>query len=160
MSAGFVFESVDLALLDARLQALSDIDLRPLMDALGFEGEAQTRRRIETEKTAPDGTPWEPNKTGNPILEQAGHLLDSITYALRGDDEVEWGSNRIYAAIHQFGGTIKPKDAPYLQFQVNGQWVRVDKVEIPARPYLGISDENWQDMAAIINDYVDGLLSD
>ena len=160
MSVSFVVDTVDLVKLDVRLQALTDFDLRPLMDALGFEGEAQTRRRIETEKTSPDGVPWEPNKTGNPTLERDGHLLNSITYNLLGDDAVEWGSNRVYAAIHQFGGTITAKDAPYLQFQINGQWVRVNKVEIPARPYLGISEKNWQDMADIINDFLDGLLGD
>ncbi len=160
MSTGFLVDAVELERLDARLRSLSDIDLRPLMDALGFEGEAQTRRRIEVEKTSPDGAPWKPNSGGNPILEQDGHLLDSITYAVIGDDQVAWGSNRIYAAIHQHGGVIKAKDAPYLQFQVNGQWVRVSQVEIPARTYLGISQDNWADMADIINDFVDGLISD
>ena len=43
----------------------------------------------------------------------------------------------IYAAIHEFGGVIKAKNAPYLWFKTkSGDWVRTKSVTIPARPYL------------------------
>jgi phage gpG-like protein len=46
------------------------------------------------------------------------------------------GSDVVYARIHEYGGTIVPRTAKWLQFKVNGQWVRTDKVTIPARPFL------------------------
>ena len=39
----------------------------------------------------------------------------------------------IYAAIHEFGGVIKAKNAPKTK---SGDWVRTKSVTIPARPYL------------------------
>ncbi len=41
----------------------------------------------------------------------------------------------IYGPIHEFGGTIRAKRAPFLIFKVNGQWFRVKSVRIPARPH-------------------------
>ena len=48
-----------------------------------------------------------------------------------------WGSvDVVYALIHELGGKIVPKKAPALRFQVGGQWVTTQEVNIPARPYL------------------------
>ena len=48
-----------------------------------------------------------------------------------------WGSKDVvYALIHELGGKIVPKKAPALRFQVGGQWVTTQEVNIPARPYL------------------------
>ena len=42
-----------------------------------------------------------------------------------------------YAWIHEFGGTIKAKDAPYLTFKTkSGNWVRVREVTIPPRLHM------------------------
>lgn len=41
-----------------------------------------------------------------------------------------------YSSIHEYGGVIRPKSGQYLTFQVNGRWVSVREVRIPARPYL------------------------
>ena len=45
----------------------------------------------------------------------------------------------IYAGIHEFGGTIVAKDAPFLVFPIgkgeDRRWVRVVSVRIPARPH-------------------------
>ncbi len=139
-------------------QQLGNPDLRPLLDALGAEGESQTRRRISEEKTAPDGTPWDPlaedyakRKTkgivvggvrvasSGGILEFEGEMLDSINYQVTGDDTVEWGSNKIYAAIHQFGGAEAG-------------------MNVPSRPFLGISDDNALDMDVIITDWAQDML--
>lgn len=49
------------------------------------------------------------------------------------------GSNVVYAAIHEFGGTILGN--PLLQFQLEGRWVTVKSVVMPARKYLSISLE-------------------
>lgn len=44
--------------------------------------------------------------------------------------------HRVYARIHEFGGTIFPRRAKFLTFRVDGHFVRARKVTIPARPYL------------------------
>ncbi len=139
-------------------QQLQNPDLRPLLDALGAEGESQTRRRISKEKTAPDGTPWKTLDedyarrkregimrggvrvaSSGGILEFEGEMLDSINYQVTGDDTVEWGSNLEYAAIHQFGGA-----------EVG--------MNIPARPFLGLSVEDEADMDDIITDWAQDML--
>lgn len=85
--------------------------------------------------------------------EKAGDVLNVITGRLRGsifgevigDDKLEVGagSNVKYARIHEFGGVIKAKNAPWLHFPVGGGWARVKQVEIPARPYVKPSIETF-----------------
>ena len=59
------------------------------------------------------------------------------------------GTNLVYAATHQFGAerTIRAKNAKYLWFK-GTNWAKKKEVsiQIPAREFLGISDE---DMAEI-----------
>lgn len=50
---------------------------------------------------------------------------------------VSVGTNVIYAAIQEFGGIIKAKNAPFLVFRSkSGRLVRTKSVYIPPRPYL------------------------
>lgn len=44
-------------------------------------------------------------------------------------------SSVVYGPIQEYGGTITAKRAPFLVFQVGGQWVRVKSVTIPGRPH-------------------------
>ncbi len=128
----------------ASLSRLSENDLGQLADEVGRVMLDQTQRRIESEKTAPDGTAWVPwsaayaeritkgqRGTAKSLLIGQGYpgLLDSLTNASSGMEAVV-GSNLIYAAVHQFGSA--------------------DGGGIPARPYLGISADN----AAEIEDFV------
>lgn len=59
----------------------------------------------------------------------------------------EWagrvGSPVVYAAIHQFGGIIRPVKSKYLVFQIDGRWIRTKKVVMPAREWLSksVADE-------------------
>jgi len=50
-----------------------------------------------------------------------------------------------YARIHEYGGTIVPVRASALVFQVDGHWVRTQRVTIPPRPYLHPALEEEQD---------------
>lgn len=122
-------------------------DLRPALRAMGAAGVAQTRRRFVT-KRAPDGSTWRPTDkpTGETMIE-SGLLLRSIAAQPPTETSVEWGSNRVYAAQRQLGGTIRAKNGGYLRFRVggNGGWVARKEVTQPARPYLGV---NAEDMAA------------
>jgi len=71
------------------------------------------------------------------ILQQAGQLAASISKKVSGDS-VSIGTNKIYAAIQQFGGKAG----------------RGHKVTIPARPYIVIQDEDITEMKAAINSYL------
>ena len=71
-----------------------------------------------------------------PAIENAH--VDSIQF-IAGANEVEVGTNLIYGAIHQFGGA-----------EVG--------IDIPARPYLGISAENAADIEAVVVDFIEGVL--
>ena len=124
----------------------------PLMRDIAALGEASTRQRFRTE-TGPDGQRWKPSlraqMTGGRTLTQAGHLAGSLS-ARHGADYAEWGVNRIYAAIHQFGGTIRAKGGA-LKFRLpNGALVMVKAVKMPARPYLGASDTDRRDILDLI----------
>lgn len=87
-------------------------------------------------------------RKGGMILQDSGRLRDSIA-ATHTDNSVTIGTNVVYAAIHQLGGTtrphvILPKNKLALAF--NGRVVK--KVnhpgsKIPARPFLPV-DHNGE----------------
>jgi phage virion morphogenesis protein len=70
-------------------------------------------------------------------LIRSGLLFSSI-HPVAGPNSVEIGTDRVYGAIHQFGG----------------QAGRGKKVKIPARPYLMVQDEDWPRIANTIADYI------
>lgn len=101
----------------------------------------QTRKRLEVEKTSPEGAAWPLTKDGRGALFVTGeHLARSIDRHID-NDGVEVGSGWIGARIHQFGGVIEAKGRA-LVFQAGGKTVFAKKVTIPARPYIGISPAN------------------
>ena len=125
-------------------------DPSPLLAELGEYGLRSTRARFKTQ-TAPDGTAWaalqpwyqkEKRRNKNRILALNGYLRGQMTWQLVGDRTVEIGSNLPYAAVHQFGATIKPRAAKVLIFRGHA----AKSVTIPARPYLGLSDEDRREI--------------
>ena len=70
-------------------------------------------------------------------MRDTNRLMNSITYNA-GSNEVEVGTNVEYAAIHQEGGTAG----------------RGGGVRIPARPFLGVSQEDEAEIIDIMNDYI------
>jgi phage gpG-like protein len=75
---------------------------------------------------------------GRPLVDK-GRLRSSITGApdARG---VTIGTNLIYAAVHQFGARIKPKNGKRLAFAgPTGAMIFSKGVTIPARPFLPIT---------------------
>ena len=134
--------------INEQLKAMSGFDARPLMRSLAAELQSQTQNRIVEEKASPEGEAWKPwaeeyaltRHQGNSLLRGEGRLFESIQ-AHFDSNEAESGTNVIYGAIHQFGG--EPVGMP-----------------IPARPYMGISDENYTDLSQIITNYVVRLIND
>ncbi|MFC6447168.1 phage virion morphogenesis protein [Shinella zoogloeoides] len=157
MSFSITLDASDLD--DARLKLRRWFDFEPseLMTNIAAIGENQTRRRIAEEKTAPDGTPWKPNSQDTSILMQTGqHLLASVA-SFATASEAQWGAAWEYAHVHQEGMTIVPKSAEALVFQLGGETIRVKQVTIPARPFVGISDENAREIVDAVTDFF-GLL--
>ncbi|MEQ1713342.1 MAG: phage virion morphogenesis protein [Hyphomicrobium sp.] len=142
----------------SKLSRLTSLDRALVLETLGAVVESQTRRRLTSEKTAPDGAAWKPNRAGTSILVRSGHLLASVHYRV-GGGEVRIGSGLIYAAIHQLGGTIVPKKARKLVFPgAGGGMVVVDRVVIPARPYLGVSSANRIEIERVLVTTIGQLL--
>ncbi len=152
---------IDASSIDGAFAALAPIlDFEPseLMSAIGAMGEMQTRRRISAEKTSPDGAAWPPNLKGTSILMETGqNLLASIAHSSSAE-QAEWGASWEFAHVHQEGAVITPKNARYLAVPAAafgaGDGVRFAKsVTIPARPFVGISDDNAQEIIDLVTDH-------
>ena len=98
-----------------------------MMKAIAAELLSITEDNFESESWG--GKKWPANARGGKILQQSGQLAASI-HTASGSNFARIGTNKPYAAIHQFGGTVKAKNKPYLVFK---------QVKIPARPYLPMS---------------------
>jgi len=158
MAAGFEI-TVDDARANRALAALADAgtDLAPVMDEIGAMLVAATLDRFER-GVAPNGTPWKPSgraqREGGQTLVDSARLRDSITHDFDARS-VTVGTNVVYAAIHQLGGTIRPKSGQFLKFPgPDGAPVFARQVEIPARPFLGISDGDAAEIGDIVADHL------
>jgi phage virion morphogenesis protein len=129
--AGIVKAEYNNAEFQAIIDALSKAsmpDLRKIADFAGGELDYISKKAFEHEKDPVTGKKWEPlkaprrEKPGNPILVAGGQLKRSLTFEGFPDGSVIFGSNMVYAAIHQYGG----------------QAGRGKKTLIPARPYMGV----------------------
>jgi len=108
-------------------------NLRPLMKNIAgimmdsVEENFEQEGRPKWEKLSPVTIKSRTKKGYYPgkILQMRGELAASIT-SKYDDNSALVGTSKVYAAIHQFGG-----DAG-----------RNKKVEIPARPFLSLSDED------------------
>lgn len=131
----------------ALFDRLEAVDRTAVMTEIGEHLVSTTVARFRAQ-SGPDGTPWLPSGRalsdtgrarergkrgrGMTLIDQ-GHLRQSITYRASHDD-VEVGSNLVYAAIHQFGG-----DAG-----------RGQSVHLPARPFLGITGDDRAEIDDIV----------
>lgn len=150
-----------------RLRQKTD-NLSPLLKAIGGDMVDSTRQRFIT-ATAPDGTPWKANsevtisrylglsganykKDGSlskkgaarqagkkPLTGETHALGQQIHFRVSGNT-LEVGSTMEYAAMQQFGGTRS--EFPNL-------WG-----DIPARPFLGISDLDVAQIEETVTEYL------
>jgi phage virion morphogenesis protein len=146
----------------------------PALREIGEVVRNSTRARFKTE-TDPEGKPWAPNSdmslmryleqrsgsfkkktatggqsltqtgikriAGKKVLTNRGHLADTLAYRLQdGGRAVAVGSNRVYAAMQQFGGT-------------RAQWPHLWG-DIPARPFLGLSEADRDEVVTILRDHL------
>jgi len=150
----------------AMLQRLENFNARAMFDDIGGYLDSEVANRF-VEGKDPDGNTWEPlsdatlfariggaksrkkrggtrigairKLAGISTLINRGNLRDSITHNTFIDGSgVEHGSNKVYAAIHQFGG----------------QAGRGKSVTIPARPFLGINGGDESMIDNIVEDHL------
>ena len=135
-----------------RLKSLSDVDKAEVMRAIAEGLRTSTIERFRTEKS-PEGVKWEQSArakaAGGKTLTKSAALRNSVK-AKADSKGASVGTNLVYAATHQLGAerTIRAKNVKNLKFKVGNRWVSKQKVsiEIPARPFLGISDEDMKEI--------------
>lgn len=116
------------------------------MDEIGDAMVSSTIGRFQT-STAPDGTTWKPSQRaeregGKTLVDKgASGLMGSIGYEAS-PDNVVWGSNKVYARIHQLGGEAG----------------RDHSVVIDQREYIGMSEDDIDEARAILADHLVGIL--
>ncbi len=117
-------------------------DTQALMESVGEALRSGTIERFEAEED-PQGKKWKPSARamagGGKTLDKESHLKDSIDYAAT-SDKVMVGSNLPYARIHQLGGKTG----------------KGHKVDMPARPYLGVSEEDMDEVRETMADFLAG----
>lgn len=146
-------------------------DLRPALLEIGEDMVESVKGRFAS-ATGPDGAPWAPNapitlerylalfkgthkKDGSlskrgqtrltakkPLTGETRALATTINYQMTTDTEVSIGSPMVYAAMQNFGGTR----AKFPQL-----WG-----DIPARPYLGFSVADRENITTITQSYLLG----
>ena len=134
----------DTSLLGQLGQMAQGPDTTPLMSRLGEYFQKSTQDRFNTQ-TDPDGYPWAPLSPGyikrkkynsNRILTLRAYLRRGIHYQVLSADTVAWGSNSVYAAIHNSGGDGAGK---------NGT--------MPKRQFAGVSAADNTEALAIVQDW-------
>jgi phage virion morphogenesis protein len=129
---------------------------RGMYEIMGASLVVSTQRHFE-EGRAPDGSPWPPSiralVQGGKTLIDRGRLFGSMTFNAW-DTGVEEGTNVVYAGVHQGGATITAKTAEGLRFKIGEQWVTKKSVTIPARPFLGLDDDDERELIAIAEDWL------
>lgn len=134
-------------------------DLRPMLKNIGEHVQATTIERFGRQ-VSPAGVPWAPlnaeyaaGKKGPGILRETGRLAE-IVYQVAAQTLLV-GSNAIYAAIHQFGGIIRPKSAAALVFSLGGKTIFAKSVTMPKREFLGLTEEDQTEIRLIAEDFLD-----
>lgn len=127
------------------LDRLIQADARNLLTQMTGLVENQTRRRVQQDKVGPDGRPWDAWSTryaatrgpGKSLLQGEGDLMDSLDSQVD-DEAAEVGTNLVYGATHQFGDEDR---------------------NIPARPYLGLSRDDLNELERLTVNYGERLLA-
>jgi phage virion morphogenesis protein len=124
-------------------------DLSPAMDAIASYMLSETQQRFEDQR-APDGAAWKPSKAateeGRKTLIASARLLQSLVGASDATS-AEVGTNVIYAAIHNEGGTIRPKTQDDGTPHVLTRALRTPfgpraSVTLPRRQFIGFGPED------------------
>lgn len=154
-------EGEQIAALFARLRAhLSD--LSPVMERIGEQQVAATRARFLAGQ-APDGSVWAPKSPATlaaqaargdradprPLFGPSRRLSSEVFYQVApGGASVTIGSSLIYAAVQQYG-------AAQGQFGTTSRGAPIPWGDIPARPFLGLSDDDRAKIGRILERWIE-----
>lgn len=158
-------------------------DLRPAFKEIGEDMVDSTKRRFAT-ATGPDGTPWAVNspltlerylgvfkssykKDGSlskrgeariankkPLTGETKALQTTINYQITGANGVSVGSPMVYAAIQQFGA--KSGEFGFGIYKTRVGSFPIPWGDIPARPFLGVSSSDRENILDILENYLHG----
>ena len=144
--------------LDAMLHIEAAIDdMSGLFDHMGEVLLDIHEARFNAQES-PDGVPWQElspwykeskPKQKDKILTLDGTLRSTLRWQIEGNTLL-FGTNLIYGAIHQYGGTIKPVTAKALN--VGGRPVK--QGVIPARPWLGVSAQDKLLLVEVVREHL------
>lgn len=149
-----------------QLQNKAD-NLHPCLKNIGLQLEESTQQRF-TKQEEPNGIHWAAlnsstlkRKKGSKILTESSGLRDSIISAAR-NNGLRVGTNKVYAATHQFGRdkmpahnrTVTTVFGKKLKFPIWAS-VRSHDPKIPPRPFLGFSNSDRTEIMEILKHYLD-----
>ena len=152
----------------AALQRLAShmTDMSQPMNAIGEQLEYQTEQRFD-QGVSPDGIPWAPkSQTTIEAYIRRGQSVDfrplfgpnadgiplrASFFRDYGPDFVEIGTNNVYAAVMQSGAG---KGA----FGSDSKGHPIPWGTIPARPFLGISDTDHENITAEVEEWLEQVI--
>jgi len=147
----FTFSEDVQSRLDGAIKAASDFTVP--MTAIADYLRTAAVDRFDDE-TAPDGSLWEPSdralEDGGLTLTKSGMLRQSITADSDNRSAVA-GTNLIYAAIHNFGGTILARPGSALRTPFGPR----ASVSMPKREFLGFAPEDVTEIEALLMDHLE-----
>ena len=154
-------------------------DMRPVLLEIGEDMAESTKQRFSS-TSAPDGTAWAPNSaltlaryssnfarkkdgslTKSSATKLAGKkpgtgetrmLATTINYQVQGTDSVGIGSPMVYAGTFNFGA-----QSGEFGFGMHSSRVGSFPIpwgDIPARPFLGASDEDQTNIVRLVRSYL------
>ncbi len=157
------FDLKEMKDLSRKLKKAAHLDMTGILRAIGVLLVSSTTERF-SQGLNPEGMPWIPSRraseAGGKTLVNTSRLEKSVNFFVN-ESEVEVGTNLEYAAIHQHGGTITPKNGAYLHFiGVDGRDVFTKSVKIPKRSYLGINTKDKEYILGIVKKSIFNALTE
>lgn len=129
---------------DKKLEKLADMDFRKPLKESGVYMEKSIGarfRRANWKPLSPNTLKWHPHRRGGKPLNDTGRLRQSVTSrAIKrvSKTKLQYGTNLVYAPLHNFGGKTK--------FGY-----------VPPRPFLYFDSKDQQVIKRIFEDYVKEL---
>lgn len=116
----------------------------PILRAMGTTFKSITEGNFNSVGAQYRPKPWPPKKdpAGQPSILQKTTTLAKAFHLTVTAQAATLSNPMPYAAIHQFGGIIRPKTGKFLSWiNSSGERVFARKVTIPARPYFPVLNE-------------------
>ncbi|WP_312938878.1 phage virion morphogenesis protein [Oscillibacter sp.] len=144
-----------------KMKDFSELDKKKVNAVSGQVVRESTLERFKQSRD-PAGKLWKTSKraaeSGGKTLVETATLRNSI-HVHSDASGFAVGTNLKYAATHQFGDpgrVIRARKAKALRFQIGGKWIskKSVRIKIPARTYLGLSDDDQQEIKGTVEDFI------